>query len=62
MSARVHTYAPPGPRRGERFLALLGLIAAGAVPAFLYRDLLGQVVGSFTLDVGYFAFGASGSR
>jgi hypothetical protein len=47
-------------RRRERFLALAALIAAGAVPAYLYRDLLSDVVGSFTLDVGYIAFGASG--
>ena len=60
MASQLHTYAQPGPRRGERFLALLGLIAAGAVPAVLYRDLLGQVVSSFTLDAGYIAFGASG--
>ena len=60
MASRVHTYAPPSPRRGERILALLGLIAAGAVPAVLYRDLLTQVWRNFTLDVGYIAFGASG--
>ena len=47
-------------RRRERILALAGLIAAGAVPAYLYRELLSDVVGSFTLDVGYIAFGASG--
>jgi hypothetical protein len=41
-------------------LAFAGLIAAGAVPAFLYRDLLQDVVGNFTFDVGYIAFGASG--
>jgi hypothetical protein len=56
----VHTYAPPRTRRGERLVALLGLIAAGALPAFLYRDLLGQVWHNFTLDAGYIAFGASG--
>jgi hypothetical protein len=56
----VHTYAPPRARRGERFLALLGLIAAGAVPGYLYHELLGQVWHNFTLDVGYLAFGASG--
>jgi hypothetical protein len=44
----------------KRFAALLGLIVAGAAPAWLYRDLLGQVLGNFTLDAGYIAFGASG--
>jgi hypothetical protein len=60
VASRVHTYAPPRSRRRERFLAFLGLIAAGAVPAFLYHELLGQVWHNFTLDVGYIAFGASG--
>jgi hypothetical protein len=60
LATQLHTYVPPRSRRRERFLALLGLIAAGAVPAFLYRDLLGQVVSGFTFDVGYIAFGASG--
>jgi hypothetical protein len=60
VASRVHTYAPPRSRRGERFLALLGLIAAGAVPAFVYHELLAQVWHNFTLDVGFIAFGASG--
>jgi hypothetical protein len=47
-------------RGRERALALAALIAAGAVPAIVYRDLLGQVFGNFTLDAGYIAFGASG--
>ncbi len=60
MASRGYTYHSSQSRRGERLLALLALIAAGAVPAIVYRDLLGQVLGSFTLDVGYIAFGASG--
>jgi hypothetical protein len=60
VASRVHTYVPPTSRRGERVLALLGLIAAGAVPALVYHELLGQVWHNFTLDVGYIAFGASG--
>ena len=60
MASRVYTHARPRSRRGERTLALLGLIAAGAVPAFLYHELLGQVWHNFTLDAGYIAFGASG--
>jgi hypothetical protein len=60
VASHAQTFRPPGSRRGERLFALAGLIAAGAVPAFLYRDLLDQVVGSFTFDVGYIAFGASG--
>ena len=38
----------------------MALICAGAVPGYVYRDLLGQVWSNFTLDVGYIAFGASG--
>ena len=57
MASQVYQYRS---RRGERLLALAGLIAAGVVPAFVYRELLGDVVGSFTLDAGYIAFGASG--
>jgi hypothetical protein len=56
----MHTYPRPRPRRRERTFALLGLIAAGGVPAALYHELLGQVWRNFTLDVGYIAFGASG--
>jgi hypothetical protein len=55
-----HTHRPPRSRRGERIFAFIALIAAGAVPAFLYQELLGQVVHSFALDAGYIAFGASG--
>jgi hypothetical protein len=57
VAPHVHAYQS---RRGERFFALAGLIAAGAIPAVLYRELLGQVVGGFTFNVGYIAFGASG--
>ena len=47
-------------RGGERFFALLGLIAAGAVPAYLYRDLLADLSAGFSLAFEYWAFGASG--
>jgi hypothetical protein len=57
VAAHAHAYRS---RRGERLLGFVALIAAGGIPAFLYRDLLGQVVGGFTLDAGYIAFGASG--
>ena len=60
MAPKQYTYAPPRPRQGERLIALAGLVAAGAVPAIVYRELLGQVLHNFTLDVGYIAFGASG--
>ena len=60
MASSTHSYLPPARRRGERLLALLALICAGAVPGYLYRDLLGQVVANFALDVDYIAFGASG--
>jgi hypothetical protein len=60
VAPKQYTYAPPRSRHGERFLALVALIAAGAIPAILYQELLSQVVRNFTLDVGYIAFGASG--
>jgi hypothetical protein len=60
VASREDTNRPARSRRGERIVALLGLIAAGAVPAVLYRELLGQVWHNFTLDAGYIAFGASG--
>jgi hypothetical protein len=53
------TYAVPG-KRGERLLALAGLVAAGAVPAYLYRDLLADLSAGFSLEFGYLAFGISG--
>jgi hypothetical protein len=57
VASQTHTHQS---RRGERIAALVALVAAGAVPAFLYRNLLTQVFGNFTLDFGYIAFGASG--
>lgn len=60
MASPTHSYRPPPRRPGERLLALVALICAGAVPGYLYRDLLGQVLGNFALDFGYIAFGASG--
>jgi hypothetical protein len=56
----AHSHSRAGSRRGERLLGLIALVAAGAGPALLYRDLLGKVVGSFTLDAGYMMFGVSG--
>ena len=47
-------------KRGERVIALLGLMVAGAVPFLLYRDLLADLSEGFALDFGYFAFGVSG--
>jgi hypothetical protein len=58
--AQSRSERPVRTRRKERAFALAGLVAAGAVPAFLYRHLLSQVFGNFTLDAGYIAFGASG--
>jgi hypothetical protein len=60
VASSTHSYRPLRRRRGERLLALLALICAGAVPAYLYRDLLSQVLGNFALDAEYIAFGASG--
>jgi hypothetical protein len=47
-------------KKRERFFALVALFLAGAVPAYLYRDLLSDLSEGFSLDFGYFAFGASG--
>jgi hypothetical protein len=44
----------------ERALALAALLAAGGVPAFLYRDLLSQLMDGFALEIGYFVTGLSG--
>jgi hypothetical protein len=60
VATQGYPYRSPRSQRSERLLALGALIAAGAVPAIVYRELLGQVLRSFTLDVGYIAFGASG--
>jgi hypothetical protein len=49
-----------GAKRRERVLALLGLLAAGVVPAYLYRDLLSDLSAGFSLRFEYWAFGASG--
>jgi hypothetical protein len=54
------THRSPRPRRRERWLAVVALVLAGALPAFLYRDLLGKVVSEFSFDANYFIFGASG--
>jgi hypothetical protein len=60
LSEGFDSYRPPPSRRGERLLGIAALVAAGAVPAIVYRDLLSKVVGSFGLDAGYIFFGASG--
>ena len=49
-----------GGKRRERIVALLGLLAAGALPAYLYRDLLADLSEGFSLRFEYWAFGASG--
>jgi hypothetical protein len=54
------TYRPPRRRRGERAVALVALLAAGAIPALLWRDLLSRVAGDFRLDLTYLLTGASG--
>lgn len=47
-------------RRGERILGIVGLVAAGAVPAWMFRDLLVQVASSFQPDVHWLFTGAIG--
>jgi hypothetical protein len=41
-------------------MGLVALIAAGAIPVLLWRDLLDKIVGNFDLGAGYFLTGASG--
>ena len=41
-------------------LGVVGLVAAGAVPAWIFRDLLGQVASSFQPDVNWLLTGAIG--
>ena len=47
-------------RRGERVLGLVGLVAAGAVPAWMFRDLLAHLASSFQPDVNWLLTGAIG--
>jgi hypothetical protein len=41
-------------------LGIVGLVAAGAVPAWMFRDLLAQVASSFQPDVNWLLTGAIG--
>ena len=55
------TRAPALPsRRGERVLALVALVAAGVVPAWLFRDLLTHLVTSFEPNLDWLLTGAIG--
>jgi hypothetical protein len=47
-------------RRGDRILGLVGLFAAGAVPTWIFRDLLGHLATSFQPDLGWLLTGAIG--
>jgi hypothetical protein len=47
-------------RRGERLLALAGLVVAAAVPVLLFRDLLVKVASTFEPDLDWLLTGASG--
>ena len=47
-------------RRGERVLGVVGLVAAGAVPAWMFRDLLAHLGSSFQPDVNWLFTGAIG--
>jgi hypothetical protein len=44
----------------ERALGVVGLVLAGAVPALVWHELLGQLLASFSLRVGYVVTGLSG--
>jgi len=53
--------APPLPnRRGDRVLGVVGLVAAGAVPAWMFRDLLAHLATSFQPDLNWLFTGAIG--
>ena len=41
-------------------LGLVGLVAAGVIPAWMFRDLLAQVASSFQPDVNWLLTGAIG--
>jgi hypothetical protein len=47
-------------RRGDRILGLVGLFAAGAVPTWIFRDLLGHLATSFEPDLSWLLTGAIG--
>jgi hypothetical protein len=46
--------------RGERLLGIAGWIAAGAVPAWIFRDLLGHLATSFEPSANWLLTGAIG--
>jgi hypothetical protein len=47
-------------RRGERLLGLVALLVAGALPAWVFRDLLSNLATSFEPDVNWLFTGAIG--
>jgi hypothetical protein len=57
---RTAAETQPPSRRGERVFALAGLVLAGAVPVYLYRDLFSDLMAGFSLEFGYLVFGVSG--
>ena len=46
--------------RADRVFGLVGLLAAGAVPAWVFRDLLDHLATSFELDLNWLFTGAIG--
>jgi hypothetical protein len=44
----------------ERVLGVVMLVAAGAVPAYLYRALVSDLVNGFSFEFGYVVTGISG--
>jgi hypothetical protein len=47
-------------RRTERWLCLAGLVAAGAIPTWMFRDLAGHLAASFQPDLNWLFTGAIG--
>jgi hypothetical protein len=47
-------------KRGDRLLGLAGLVAAGAVPAWIFRDLLSHLATSFQPTLNWLFTGAIG--
>jgi hypothetical protein len=56
----LHNVSTTVSGRGDRILGLAGLVAAGAVPAWIFRDLLAHLANSFQPNVDWLLTGAIG--
>jgi hypothetical protein len=59
-AGNLHNVSTTPSRRADRVLGLVALVAAGAVPAWIFRDLLSHLAGSFQPNVDWLLTGAIG--